>query len=247
MVCSICQESYFKAAAGPSGGRRPTNATAGGSAAHRPAALGCGHAFHKQCIEEWFENDYSKSCPQCKVSHRGPVTILYIDMDEEDYDASKKSKVRFSNNRSDDEMKQLAQKMLSMNIQDKSAEYYMIGSLIAQIAELKQGNALSQRHKAELAEARLKAENERKRADKAEDELDDLKIDIAHKESSLVYFRNEVNRLNVLSDRHRDHINALNRNVEARKEMIRELAEKAESDQEKIDWYESEYGERHWW
>ncbi|KAJ2060385.1 hypothetical protein GGI17_003758 [Coemansia sp. S146] len=246
MVCSICQESYFKAAAGPSGGRRPTNATAGGSTAHRPAALGCGHTFHKQCIEQWFENNYSKSCPQCKVSHRGPVTILYIDMDEEDYEASKKSKVRFSSNRSDDEMKQLAQKMLSMNIQDKSAEYYMIGSLIAQIAELKQGNSLSQRHKTELAEARLKAENERKRADKAEDALDDLKVDFANKESSLVYYRNEVHRLNVLSDRHRDHINALNRNVEARKEMIRQLEEKAESDQEKLDWYESEYGEG-WW
>ncbi|KAJ2469235.1 hypothetical protein GGI03_000497 [Coemansia sp. RSA 2337] len=242
MVCSICQESYFKAAAGPRGGRRPTHSTAGGSTAHRPAALGCGHAFHKQCIEKWFENDYSKSCPQCKVSHRGPVTILYIDMDEEDYEASKKSKVRFSGNRSDDEMRQLAQKMLSMNIHEKSAEYFMIGSLTKQIAELKESNSVSQRHKAELAEAKLRAENERKRADKAEDALDDLKVDIANKEASVVYYRNEVNRLNILSDRHRDHINSLNRNIEAKKETIRELEEDAEADQEEIEWYESRYG-----
>lgn len=161
--------------------------------------------------------------------HRRPITTLYIDMDE-DYGASKMLRVRFSGNRSDDEVKQLVQKMLSMNIHEKSAEYYMIATLTKQIAELKQGNSLSQRHKAELAEARLKAENKRKRADKVEDALDDLKVDIANKEPSLVYYRNEVNRLNTLSDRHRDHINALNRNVEAKKEVIHELEEKAESD-----------------
>ncbi|KAJ2838833.1 hypothetical protein FBU31_000827 [Coemansia sp. 'formosensis'] len=150
MVCSICQDSYFKAPVVQRGGRRSTNASAGGSTAHRPAALGCGNAFHKVCIEQWFDNDNSKSCPQCKVSHRGPVTMLYIDMDEEDYKASRRS--QSSSNRNEGEMRQLAQGMLSMNIQDKSAEYFMIADLLRQNRELISGT--NGRMREELAEAK---------------------------------------------------------------------------------------------
>ncbi|KAJ2817545.1 hypothetical protein FBU31_006188 [Coemansia sp. 'formosensis'] len=162
-------------------------------------------------------------------------------MDEEDYEASRRS--QSSSNRSEGEMRQLAQSMLSMNIQDKSAEYFMIAGLIKQIAELKQGGALSQQHRNELSNAKLLAETERKRADKAEDAIDDLEAELARKESSLVYYKNEVNRLNILSDRHRDHINSLNRNVEARKETIRELEDEAETTNKKLEWYVEEHGD----
>ncbi|KAJ2454179.1 hypothetical protein GGF42_003664 [Coemansia sp. RSA 2424] len=247
MVCSICQESYFKLPARRRGGGRPTNAGRGGGVAHRPAALGCGHAFHKRCIETWFESDTTRSCPQCKVSHHGPVTVLYIDIDEEDCEASRRvrdgSGAQSSGSRSEGDMKQLAQQMLSMSIHDKSAEYFMIAGLLEQLNELKNGSFRSQRLEDELDDARLEALFERGRASEAEAARDELERELEIKASSLQYFRDEVDRLNTLSDRHRDHINSLNRNVESKKVIIRDLMSDMESDKDKIEKYESMYGE----
>ncbi|KAJ2488761.1 hypothetical protein IWW37_004564 [Coemansia sp. RSA 2050] len=226
MVCSICQESYFKAPAEPGGARRTVRT--GASTAHRPATLGCGHAFHRQCIVQWFENDYSKTCPQCKVSHHGPIITLYIDLDEEDYDVSKLSGALSSGQLREDEMKQLAQKMLSMNIHEKSAEYFMIGSLTKQIAKLKQSSQASQRQRDELAAVRSQLETERRRAERAEAANEDLKAELLLKDASLDYNRSEVSRLMTLSDRHRNHINNLVRNVEFKKGVI--------------EWYREQYG-----
>ncbi|KAJ2367756.1 hypothetical protein H4S02_010222 [Coemansia sp. RSA 2611] len=228
MVCSICQESYFKSPAESGGARRTARNATWASTAHRPATLGCGHAFHRQCILQWFENDESRACPQCKASHRGPIITLYIDLDEEDYDVSKRSRGQPSGPLREEEMKQLAQKMLSTNIHEKSAEYFMIGSLTKQLAELKQSGQASQRQRDELAAVRSQLEAERRRAERAEAANEELKSELLLKNTSLDYNRNEVSRLNTLSERHRNHINNLVRGLESKKGLL--------------EWYQLRYG-----
>ncbi|KAJ2607208.1 hypothetical protein H4S08_004905 [Coemansia sp. RSA 1365] len=77
MVCIICYESIFKAA---TSGSIPVR----GRVDNPPAALGCGHAFHKQCIEEWFRSSERSACPTCHKVHYGTVLKLFIDIDEND-------------------------------------------------------------------------------------------------------------------------------------------------------------------
>ncbi|KAJ1785052.1 hypothetical protein LPJ59_006226 [Coemansia sp. RSA 2399] len=48
----------------------------------QPAALNCGHAFHKGCIDRWFSTSETRACPLCHKAHQGPALVLYIDADE---------------------------------------------------------------------------------------------------------------------------------------------------------------------
>ncbi|KAJ2743245.1 hypothetical protein GGI20_003903 [Coemansia sp. BCRC 34301] len=87
MTCSICYQPYFPFTPKDAHTRGSTGLVV--DTAHRPAALGCGHTFHEECIEEWFKCDHTRRCPQCKAVHASKVTVLYIDIDEEDYEASR--------------------------------------------------------------------------------------------------------------------------------------------------------------
>ncbi|KAJ2892608.1 hypothetical protein IWW38_003156 [Coemansia aciculifera] len=156
-------------------------------------------------------------------------------MDEDDCEASRRS--RGSSGEGD--MQQLAQRMLSMDIHDKSAEYYMIADLLKQIAELKRSSGMSKQAKDELAAAKLDAIAERRRADLAIDEKYELQEQLESTKRSLNYYIGEYDRLDTLSDRHRDHINSLNRNVEGKKEYIRELLQTIDAKTERIEEYES--------
>ncbi|PIA14622.1 hypothetical protein COEREDRAFT_10219 [Coemansia reversa NRRL 1564] len=80
MVCIICYESIFKTSTSSSTPVRER-------VDNPPAALGCGHAFHKQCIEEWFRTSERSTCPTCHKVHYGTVLKLFIDIDENDITA----------------------------------------------------------------------------------------------------------------------------------------------------------------
>ncbi|KAJ2403239.1 hypothetical protein GGI23_000108 [Coemansia sp. RSA 2559] len=79
MVCIVCYDSLF----GP--GRRSTTShrlTSAAQSRRQPAALNCGHAFHKGCIDRWFSTSETRACPLCHKAHQGPALVLYIDADE---------------------------------------------------------------------------------------------------------------------------------------------------------------------
>ncbi|KAJ1947217.1 hypothetical protein GGF37_000605 [Kickxella alabastrina] len=49
---------------------------------NRPAALGCGHTYHKVCIETWFNGSSTEYCPVCHKLHIGQVLSLFIDPED---------------------------------------------------------------------------------------------------------------------------------------------------------------------
>ncbi|KAJ1907186.1 hypothetical protein GGI09_003980 [Coemansia sp. S100] len=239
MVCSICQESFFKAP--PKRGRARGSTSSAARNEHRPAALGCGHTFHKKCINAWFVSSGAQLCPQCKVAHTGPATVLFIDLDDEDFEASKgkpKSTARTSNNCpcGNAEMRQLAWSMVSMNIDNKDGDFYIMCELASQNEELENMNATLQE---ELEDA-YHALNGGKSDD---EELDELAIQLAEqcnqsrraeaslqeKTESLWLAQEQLSQLEVkvatletLSGRHRIHIANLQWALSDRKKEIGE-------------------------
>ncbi|KAJ2834282.1 hypothetical protein GGI24_000477 [Coemansia furcata] len=241
MVCSICQESYFKA---PPKRGRGHGSTSAASNAHRPAALGCGHAFHKKCIDAWFVSSGAQLCPQCKVAHAGLATVLFIDLDEEDYEAGKggKSAVARTPARTSDncpcgneEMRQLAWGMVSMNIDNKDSDFYMICELTRRNEELEDINAGLQE---ELEDAYNALD-----ADNSDGEVDELAAQLAEQsnlsrqteaslqekteslwlaQEQLSELDSKVASLEMLSARHRVHIANLQRALGDRKREISE-------------------------
>ncbi|KAJ1785053.1 hypothetical protein LPJ59_006227 [Coemansia sp. RSA 2399] len=75
MVCSICHDSLLKLKA--SGGGHDA-----ASSSFQPAALNCGHVFHKTCIGRWFSTSANNHCPLCHKKHSGSALVLFIDADE---------------------------------------------------------------------------------------------------------------------------------------------------------------------
>ncbi|KAJ2487678.1 hypothetical protein IWW37_005134 [Coemansia sp. RSA 2050] len=144
MACSICQESYFKAP--PKRSRARGSASSAASDAHRLAALGCGHAFHKKCTDAWFG------------AHIGSAAVLFIDLEEEDYEAGRggksstknKGKSQRTTHTSENcpcgnaELHQLAWGMVSMNIDNKDRNFYLMCELASRNEELEDINACLQ-------------------------------------------------------------------------------------------------------
>ncbi|KAJ2072389.1 hypothetical protein IW146_000413 [Coemansia sp. RSA 922] len=144
MVCPICRESYFKALHRGASTRGSPGSTAGTE--KRPVVLGCGHAFHKNCIEDWFESSSMQRCPQCKVFHKGSPTVLYIDVDEEDYKAGRSTKIQQPNmrsayNRRDSaDVRQLAWDISSMHFDGEARDYHVMCELTRRNQELEDSN-----------------------------------------------------------------------------------------------------------
>ncbi|KAJ2730655.1 hypothetical protein IW152_005087 [Coemansia sp. BCRC 34962] len=128
MACSICQESYFKAP--PKRSRARGSASSAASDAHRLAALGCGHAFHKKCTDAWFE-DYEAG--------RGGKSST-----------KNKGKSQRTTHTSENcpcgnaELHQLAWGMVSMNIDNKDRNFYLMCELASRNEELEDINACLQ-------------------------------------------------------------------------------------------------------
>ncbi|KAJ2062154.1 hypothetical protein GGI17_002614 [Coemansia sp. S146] len=129
-----------------------------------------------------YEDSKAQLCPQCKVAHVGSATVLFIDLDEEDFEASKgaKSKAKSkSTARTNDncpcgnaEMRQLAWGMVSMNIDNKDSDFYIMCELASRNEELENINSTLQ----EKLEDAYHALNGGKSDD---EELDELAIQLA--------------------------------------------------------------------
>ncbi|KAJ2807186.1 hypothetical protein H4S07_003642 [Coemansia furcata] len=144
MVCPICHETYFGAPPKDLPTRGSTSSTT--SIAHRPVALGCGHAFHKNCIEDWFESSRMQRCPQCKVHHVGPPTVLFIDIDEEDYEAGPSTRGQSNTNsivqsrRSNADIRQLVRDINRMHVNDEARDYRVMCELASRNQALEDAN-----------------------------------------------------------------------------------------------------------
>ncbi|KAJ2899452.1 hypothetical protein GGI21_000123 [Coemansia aciculifera] len=137
MTCSICHEPYFQYCA------RGSTSSAAADKVQRPAALGCGHTFHKNCVEDWFRSSCMQRCPQCKVVHVGPVTVLFIDIDDEDYEASQNAKGFYSGgcSRHDNaDVRQLAWDINTLHFSDEGRDYHVMCELARRNQELEDAN-----------------------------------------------------------------------------------------------------------
>ncbi|KAJ2862366.1 hypothetical protein GGH94_004304 [Coemansia aciculifera] len=129
-----------------------------------------------------FVSSEAQLCPQCKVVHIGSATVLFIDLDEEDFEASKgaknkaksKSTARTSDNCTcgNAEMRQLAWGMVSMNIDNKDSDFYIVCELASRNEGLEDINSTLRE---ELEDA-YHALNGGKSDD---EELDELAIQLA--------------------------------------------------------------------
>ncbi|KAJ1901042.1 hypothetical protein LPJ66_001051 [Kickxella alabastrina] len=77
MVCTICHDPLLCAdttSGTESAVRTPSE--------NRPVALGCGHTYHKVCIETWINGSSMAYCPVCHKLHIGQVLSLFIDPED---------------------------------------------------------------------------------------------------------------------------------------------------------------------
>ncbi|KAJ2905162.1 hypothetical protein GGI21_004198 [Coemansia aciculifera] len=187
MVCSLCSESYFKP--GPKRSRNNKNG-------HLPVVLECGHAFHKRCVNIWYNNG-NDSCPTCDQFQENCYTILYIDLDEEDGDAIKSSFGTSNNYRSNgnNDVQQLVRDMMDMSI-------------------------------GELADARREARAARERTEKLKADLDDMTEMHRIQLERADWLDNRVDELELLSERHRENLAGMQRSIQAKKELISEYEDR---------------------
>ncbi|KAJ1907187.1 hypothetical protein GGI08_008192 [Coemansia sp. S2] len=175
MVCAICYEPYFKALPKSIPGREAASlATA---ALYRLTTLGCGHVFHKKCIDAWFASNKAQRCAQCNVAHVGKPTVLFLEMDDDDNKASKGSKDGGQNSsddpRGNSDMHELTMGMACVGIYNKSGEYYVTANLAKHSMELEARNNELVR---ELEEVNNLLEIER--SNREEDDVDNLKLEL---------------------------------------------------------------------
>ncbi|KAJ2812941.1 hypothetical protein H4S07_001039 [Coemansia furcata] len=142
MVCAICYEPYFKALPKSVPGRESASSAA--ASLYRLATLGCGHVFHKKCIDAWFATNTAQRCAQCNVVHVGPPTVLFLDKDDDDDTtkmgargkAEEKNKGLGGDFPRTEDMDDLALAMASMGIYNRGGEYYVATKLTRQNIEL---------------------------------------------------------------------------------------------------------------
>ncbi|KAI7821788.1 hypothetical protein BX661DRAFT_216766 [Kickxella alabastrina] len=79
MVCLVCFESLFKVQ-----GSDVFFVDKNHMLGERPAALSCGHVFHKDCVEEWLNVSATKTCPFCSELSTNIAQPLFIDIEEYD-------------------------------------------------------------------------------------------------------------------------------------------------------------------
>ncbi|KAJ2007983.1 hypothetical protein GGI04_001307 [Coemansia thaxteri] len=167
----------------------------------------------------WFRTDDSWRCPQCNTEHDGPVTILYLDIDDEDLAVGRNTGTQQDSG--DADMRELATRMLNMNIVGKSVEYYMIADLLKKNEDLARGT-----NNGELERLRTELAAERERALRAEEEASELAEELRVKEDDAVWASDRIAELEVLSDRHRENINGLQRSLENKKALINDYEDR---------------------
>ncbi|KAJ2746439.1 hypothetical protein GGI20_001357 [Coemansia sp. BCRC 34301] len=187
----------------------------------------------------------SQLYPQCKVAHVGTVTVLFIDIDEDDIEASRGGKsskakrptavarISSSSAPAETQLRQLAWSMISLDIENKDGDYYALYELARRNEELED---INDQLEEELADAYHSLDH----GDSPDDgeELEELAAQLAEqhnrnlqieesleKRSQSLWFAQEqvdhlkvkVTELETLSSRHRTHIGNLQRALAERK------------------------------
>ncbi|KAJ2078499.1 hypothetical protein H4R24_004440 [Coemansia sp. RSA 988] len=229
MVCIICYESIFKAPASNSVSARGAN--------NPPAALGCGHTFHKQCIQEWFGTSERSACPTCHKLHNGPVLKLFIDIDENDITAEPARSQTAASSNCGGRKKQTARRGGGQSSRGRGGSSRgrdgdnVIDDLYAHLGDL----SISQGPEIAFMSAygystylQDELDNANECIEGLSDTIKDLKNELqtqkdSHREELAQKdsrYTEEIVRMRRLSVAHRTHIASLQRALEARKQYI---------------------------
>ncbi|KAJ2759762.1 hypothetical protein H4S06_002070 [Coemansia sp. BCRC 34490] len=253
MVCIICYDPLL-------GNKNPNNNNNSNSnrasslqSRRQPAALNCGHVFHKNCINRWFSTNRNRPCPLCHNEHYGPVLCLFIDADDGNNSTSNNNSNNGAsgsngrnnnnnnnnngngnNNRQKATSKKLSQaKKSAVTIDDIDRLCECFDELGMDAPEQESYMSLDEYFQELLDElvfssAQLVSRHE-ERSRTLSDRIDELEDDLAHANENGDYQMSEIARLNKLSDAHRTHIASLQNALERRKDII--------------EYYEDRYGD----
>ncbi|KAJ2238043.1 hypothetical protein H4R99_000594 [Coemansia sp. RSA 1722] len=191
MVCIICHESVLV-----------PNSSSANSVTSRddhPAALSCGHTFHKLCIEQWLSISHAAGCPICHKMHTGSVITLYIEVEDAQLPAvtSTVNGTRVCRRRKPRDVEHLIGEFESLVLQ--SDVELAVAVHEEQIRSLQE--SLSE------AEEKLAAAKERNHA--MEDRLIDNEEQLQIEKSVNASLRDEIIRLTGMHKRHVSKIGAL--------------------------------------
>ncbi|KAJ2156296.1 hypothetical protein GGF46_005282 [Coemansia sp. RSA 552] len=192
MVCIICYESMFKAPPG----RRPRDRS---SDTTRPCALSCGHAFHRDCIQEWFSTSERNECPMCHKQHRGALLALFIEADEAEAPETRRENRPSPSAVASADVEDLYVQLGGLSLADDMAFMSAYG------------------HSMYLQEEMNAMENENQRL---ESNLDNRTRENRNLKDKNMWLMAEVDRLKRLSEAHKTHIASLQRNLEDKKRLL---------------------------
>ncbi|KAJ2695650.1 hypothetical protein H4218_005136 [Coemansia sp. IMI 209128] len=246
MVCAICYEPYFR----PLPKSKPGCESASSAAASlfRLVALGCGHVFHKKCVDSWFASNKARRCAQCNVAHAGTPAVLYIDMDDDDCvavkstlkkdEASKKSTGDSSSGKTN--MQELALGMSCMGIFNKSGEYYAASNLAKHNSRLEKANS---ELATELEEASRSLDIERTLRE--DENADHLRLELREERNVRQKKETALRKMNVYLQHELLEVARLSKENNKLKEQTRvidKLMRELEANSEVIDAYEDKFG-----
>ncbi|KAJ2695415.1 hypothetical protein GGH99_000144 [Coemansia sp. RSA 1285] len=251
MVCIICYDPLLGNNNSNNNNNNNNNSNRASSSQSRrqPAALNCGHVFHKNCINRWFSTNGNRPCPLCHNEHYGPVLCLFIDADDGNNSTSNNNNNNGAsdsngrnnnnnnngnNNRQKATSKKLSQaKKSAVTIDDIDRLCECFDELGMDVPEQESYMSMDEYFQELLDElvfssAQLVSRHE-ERSRTLSDRIDELEDDLAHANENGDYQMSEIARLNKLSDAHRTHIASLQNALERRKDII--------------EYYEDRYGD----
>ncbi|KAJ1861405.1 hypothetical protein LPJ73_001028 [Coemansia sp. RSA 2703] len=151
MVCIICFESLFKSQ-GTEGAVYANTRHSDEDLAERPAALTCGHVFHKECIEEWFHRPEGPKCPLCQKLPMDIPRILFVDLDEDDVERFLSEEQLARKRKMESELGRRVQKIFDIIAESKEFDDEEIFELTMQVTGLSDQIESAERKLAERQE-----------------------------------------------------------------------------------------------
>ncbi|KAJ1719528.1 hypothetical protein LPJ53_005720 [Coemansia erecta] len=217
MVCTICYDSLFKQPV-KNNNNNNNNRRRNTGQGHRPAALSCGHTFHKGCINRWVSSSSSYNCPICGVFAETDPTVLFIELGEEDakHIVSDNANAGNSSNSSSSSSSNNGGRSKPADIDD----------LVEHITRM----SLREKRESEKREADIES-----KLKAVEEELRSIKTQLNDSQNSANWYKGEVTRLERLSERHVDNINGLHRALHNKKCDLEEL-------EDEFDEFKRSYG-----
>ncbi|KAJ1719530.1 hypothetical protein LPJ53_005722 [Coemansia erecta] len=234
MVCVVCHESVLVS-------KSPLATAAASRISCRPAALGCGHTFHKECIDTWFRTSRNSSCPICHAPHAGPVLSLFIELDDAEQspsarmprsarsDVSSNASTRGPGTRRGRNVDDLASDLESLSIEEEGDRYMLdfyggdisfmhavhdnhVSTLYEEISELEETMAdMLHDHDTEMDAIKESMAALNEQVGTKDRMLANINAKLEDEKARNAQLAGEIERLRVLSDKHRTHISSLQR------------------------------------